>query len=498
MSIKNKLFFGNIIPVFCLGVGILVFINIIFEKTLLRELTEKGVAIVHNLSVQSPNLILTDDIMSLHRLIDDVKEETHDITYIFIADKKGRPFIHTFAEGFPADLLGINPIKEEKGYSIQLIEAEGEIIQDIAVPILKGKLGSIHVGMNERSIKEKVAYTVNVLLAFLLIALILGLIITYLIEIRLIQPIFEIASMARAVGNGDLEKHVEIKTKDEIGELAASFNQMTVNLKKAMDELEVEKKSLEQKVHERTQELEKANVELKTRAEELEAVNKELDSFTYSASHDLKEPLRGIESFSNFLLEDYADKLDETGKDYLKRVSAAAVRMKFLIDDLLSLSKISRIKNPHTSVDSNKLVKEVLKQLKPIIEEKNVRVKVDEDLPFIYCDEVKIRQVFYNLISNAIKYNDKKQPELEIGIEKMIVDGISQTVFFVRDNGIGIEEKHFEEIFGIFKRLHPRGEHGEGTGVGLAIVKRVIADHGGKVWVQSTYGEGSTFYFSLR
>ena len=498
MSIRNKLFFGNIIPILCLGISMFVFINTIFERTLLKELTEKGVAIVHNLAAQSPNLILTDDIMSLHRLIDDIKEESQDITYIFIADEKERPLIHTFAEGFPADLLGINPIKEEKDYSIQLIKVEEEIIQDIAVPILKGKLGSIHLGINERSIRKKIAQTLYILLTFLLITLILSLIITYLVEGRLTQPIFEIANMARAVGQGDLEKRVEVKTKDEIGELAISFNQMTTNLKKAMDELELEKKSLEQKVYERTQELEEANIKLKTRAEELEAVNKELESFTHSASHDLKEPLRGIQSFSQFLLEDYADKLDETGKNYLKRLSASANRMKSLIDDLLALSRISRIKNPYTSVDANKLVKEVLKQLKPIIEEKNVKVEIDDELPFIYCDEVKIKEVFHNLISNAVKYNVQKQPRIEIGIEERLVDGISQSVFFVKDNGIGIEEKYFEEIFGIFKRLHLKDEYGGGTGAGLAIVKRVITDHGGHVWVKSTPGQGSTFYFSIR
>ncbi|MBU0701964.1 PAS domain-containing protein [bacterium] len=236
---------------------------------------------------------------------------------------------------------------------------------------------------------------------------------------------------------------------------------------------------------------------INVRIADLEAVNKELESFTYSASHDLKEPLRGIEAFSQFLLEDYADKLDDTGKDYLKRLSASAVRMKSLIDDLLALSRISRVKNPYTTVDSGKLVKEVLKQLRPTIEEKNVRIEVDDELPFIFCDEVKIKQVFYNFILNAIKYNDKKCPEIEIGIEKKIVEGISQGVFFVKDNGIGIEEKYFEEIFGIFKRLHRGNEYGGGTGAGLAIVKRVITDHGGSVWVKSTPDKGSTFYFSL-
>ncbi len=277
---------------------------------------------------------------------------------------------------------------------------------------------------------------------------------------------------------------------DELQQLGESFNVMTIALKEA-------RSGLEEKISIATEDLKKTNIELKEKNYEIEAVNKELEAFTYSASHDLKEPLRGIQSFSQFILEDYADKLDDTGRDYLKRLSASANRMKSLIDDLLALSRISRVKNPVTCVDSKKLVKEVLKQIKPIIEEKNAKVEIDDELPFIYCDEVKIKQVFHNLILNAIKYNVQKSPNIEIGIEERLVDGISQSVFFVKDNGIGIEEKYFEEIFGIFKRLHQGNEYGGGTGAGLAIVKRVIIDHGGQIWVQSTHGQGSTFYFSL-
>ncbi|MFH1612224.1 MAG: ATP-binding protein [bacterium] len=240
-----------------------------------------------------------------------------------------------------------------------------------------------------------------------------------------------------------------------------------------------------------------AEVELKTHTETLESVNKELDSFVYTASHDLKEPLRGIDTFSQFILEDYSDKLDDTGKDYLKRISASINRMQNLIDDLLALSRISRIKNPYTSVDSGNLVKSVIKRLKYFVEEKNVKIEIDDELPFIFCDEVKIKEVFYNLILNAIKYNNKSNPEIEIGVVVNNQIPTTEHQFFIRDNGIGIPKEHFETIFQIFKRLHARDEYGGGTGAGLAIVKKIIDEHNGKIWLKSEESKGTTFFFTI-
>lgn len=249
-----------------------------------------------------------------------------------------------------------------------------------------------------------------------------------------------------------------------------------------------------------------AEERIKQYTKELEAMNEELDSFTYTASHDLKEPLRGIETFSQFLLEDYQDKLDDRGKDYLNRISDSVIRMKNLIEDLLALSRISRIKNPYTLVDSGELVEDVIQRLKFVIEEKNVKIEIDDELPFLLCDEVKMKEVFYNLTSNAIKYNDKPGPVIEIGTRKETVRGSSDSpippladsiCFFVRDNGIGIKKEHFDLIFQIFRRLHGHKDYGGGTGAGLAIVKKIIDEHQGKIWVESQEGKGTTFFFAI-
>lgn len=241
---------------------------------------------------------------------------------------------------------------------------------------------------------------------------------------------------------------------------------------------------------------EKSKKEMQEQKEMFEAINNELDSFTYTVSHDLKEPLRGIETFSKFILEDYSSKLDEEGKNYLKRISAGVGRMRSLIDDLLAFSRISRVRNPYESVDANKLVKDIIKRLRPIIEEKKVKLEIDEELPFIYCDSTKIKEVFHNLISNAIKYNNKPEPIIEVGIVEKDKE-TKESTFYVKDNGIGIKKEHFDIIFQIFKRLHSRDEYGSGTGIGLAIVKKIIDEHKGKLWVESEEGKGTTFYFTV-
>ena len=224
---------------------------------------------------------------------------------------------------------------------------------------------------------------------------------------------------------------------------------------------------------------------------EVETVNNELDAFAHTVSHDLKEPLRGIEMFSGMLISDYTQKLEPQAVDYLDRVVKAASRMRRLIDDLLDYARIARVRNPYENASTAKLANEALAGLSSLVEERKAVVKVAEDLPEIFCDPVKMRQFFQNLISNAVKYNDKTVPEVDIRADRF---GEYYWKFSVKDNGIGIPGQYYEEIFKVFKRLHSRQEYGGGTGAGLAIVKKIVDEHGGKVWVESEEGKGSVFY----
>jgi two-component system, chemotaxis family, sensor kinase Cph1 len=256
--------------------------------------------------------------------------------------------------------------------------------------------------------------------------------------------------------------------------------------------------NLEQQVHLRTLELKKELSE-RTRAEqeiektniELLKSNSELDNFAYIASHDLKEPLRGIHNYSAFLLEDYGDKFDPEAKSKLQTLMRLTQRM----ED----SRVGRVDLALKEVDLNEVVYNVLHLLEIRLQESNVTVRIPKALPSVYCDKARIGEVFQNLITNAMKYNDKDEKWIEVGVieEGEKVKELGSRIFYVRDNGIGIREKYFETIFMIFKRLHGRDKFGGGTGAGLTVVKKIIDRHHGHIWVESTYGEGTTFYFTL-
>lgn len=236
----------------------------------------------------------------------------------------------------------------------------------------------------------------------------------------------------------------------------------------------------------------KTEARLAQYVKEVETVNSELDAFAHTVSHDLKEPLRGIEMFSGILLSDHAGALAPQAADYLGRVVKASGRMRRLIDDLLSYARIARVRNPYEETDTAALAADAAAGLASFIEEKKAAVHIKDGLPVVFCDAVKLRQVFYNLISNAIKYNDSPRPEVEISAVKF---GDYYWEFSVKDNGIGVPPQYAEEVFKIFKRLHSRQEYGGGTGAGLAIVKKIVEQHGGKIWVKTGLNTGADFCF---
>jgi two-component system, chemotaxis family, sensor kinase Cph1 len=228
--------------------------------------------------------------------------------------------------------------------------------------------------------------------------------------------------------------------------------------------------------------------------QELERSNSELDSFAYIASHDLKEPLRGIHNYASFLLEDYGDKFDADGREKLVTLVRLSNRLEELINSLLHFSRVGRVELAMIDTDMNHILEETLEILEPRIRELGVEIRIPAPLPSLLCDHVRVREVFNNLITNAMKYNDKPAKWIEIGAE----DQDGSVCFYVRDNGIGIPEKHHETIFRIFKRLHARDRFGGGTGAGLTIARKIVERHGGKLWLSSEVGIGTTFYFTLQ
>jgi PAS domain S-box-containing protein len=232
--------------------------------------------------------------------------------------------------------------------------------------------------------------------------------------------------------------------------------------------------------------------ELRVQKALLERKMREMDDFLHVVSHDLKEPLRGIEAFSGFLLEDYGTKLDDQGVRYLNFLKQAAVRMKDLIHDLLMLASISKKEPTFQTVELDRVVDRVRQDLEFSIHATGAEIQVRSPLPTVRCDPTRMGEVFKNLVSNAIKFNRSTPPTIEIAAweEKDAV------VVSIVDNGIGIDPRYTARIFDLFERLHPQEEF-EGTGAGLAICKAVIEGYGGKIWVESQPGAGSTFFFTI-
>ncbi|BAY44684.1 multi-sensor signal transduction histidine kinase [Scytonema sp. HK-05] len=232
---------------------------------------------------------------------------------------------------------------------------------------------------------------------------------------------------------------------------------------------------------------------------ELERSNRELASFAFAASHDLKEPLRGIHNYSSVLLEDYAQLLDEDGIEYLQTVVSLSQRMETLINSLLRLSQLGQAKLQLEATDLNELLDQVIHLLRASRPQGQFDIRIPRLLPTIECDPVLLSEVFSNLIINALKYNDKPEKWVEIGY--LTTEEQQETsvafVFYIRDNGIGIPEHHHESIFRLFKRLHSQEKYGGGAGAGLAISKKIVERHGGRIWVESVVDVGSTFYFTL-
>ncbi len=298
------------------------------------------------------------------------------------------------------------------------------------------------------------------------------------------EPLDGLIKGAEIIGKGDLEYKVEVKSKDELGELAAAFNKMTENLKK----ITASRDELDREITERK----RAEARLLKSNTELAAVNKELESFSYSVSHDLRAPLRAMNGFSKIMLEDYTGKLDSKGKDSLNRIRNASQRMAQLIDDLLGLSRVTRREIKLERVDLTELAKSITKDLEKTKPERRAEFLIQEGV-IANGDAHLLAVVLKNLLENSWKFTSKHSSvKIEFGITKIE----DQEAYFVRDNGVGFDMAYADKLFGSFQRLHSDKEFA-GTGIGLATVKRIITRHGGSIWAESEVGKGATFYFKL-
>jgi light-regulated signal transduction histidine kinase (bacteriophytochrome) len=291
---------------------------------------------------------------------------------------------------------------------------------------------------------------------------------------------------SKRLGQGELNVTVPSTSNDEIGELSTTFNEMAKKLAEAQEQLKQKNISL-------AESLEISNQQKL----DLEKVNKELDNFVHTVSHDLRSPLMGISGYGSVLKSQYAQEMDERANRCIAGILKGTERMNQMINDLLELTRLSRVQNPFEITSISDLMDEVLGRLEFRIAKDNVDVTVSDNLPVIVCDRIKLTEAIFNLVSNAMKFSVKvtepdHRPRVEITCDHIH----SEYVFSVKDNGIGIDPEDQDEVFGMFKRLQNAQEY-EGTGAGLSIVKGVIDDHGGKIWIESQLGEGAKFIFTI-
>ncbi len=247
------------------------------------------------------------------------------------------------------------------------------------------------------------------------------------------------------------------------------------------------RRNLEAELQVKNERLARANVELLTK-------NKELDEFTHVVSHDLQEPLRTLIAFSDFLLRDHADKLDESGQDYVRYLVEASKRLRSLIKDLLELSRAGKVTADFAAVALTEVVEVVKADLSELVRTRGAEITSSPDLPEVWGDRDRIGQLVANLVGNGLKYNQSPAPKVEI---RARIDDPEWVTIAIQDNGIGIDTRYHSRIFQLFRRLHTREEY-DGTGAGLAICQKIVQAHGGRIWVESQAGTGSTFFVKLR
>lgn len=358
-----------------------------------------------------------------------------------------------------------------------------EMLMDIQDSIQEYHQKSVH---QIKTAAQQEEIGVAAIFVGVLVALVL--LILWFIDKNYARPLMSAINTARQVADGNMDERMQITANGEFSAFANAFNLMLERLEKANKDLETTIVKLRNEIVHREQ----VEHELRIEQQALALANSELESFSYSVSHDLRAPLRAIAGFSSILQDDYRDRLEDEAQGYLDRIRTATIRMGVLIDELLELSRVNRVEFKTIEIDISALVREVIDELAAIEPERHVKVNIEQGM-VAHGDKQLLHIAFANLLGNAWKFTrHKTNARIDVGVLK----NSKESEFYVRDNGIGFDPKYSKQLFQEFQRLHSDNEF-EGSGIGLATVKRIIQRHNGRIWAEAEPGQGATFRFTI-
>ncbi len=473
-SVKAKLILASILSsgaaLLVVGAVISSFDLIALRKTLVRRMSVQADIVGANCL----SALLFSDAKSAEATLGALKADPRILAAgLYTADRR------LFA-AYSRDPSGAAPLLENvlSGADEGFLLHHDRLLLSRKVLFDRNPIGIVLMISDLRDISAAMTRDVVIFTSVLAGSLLLALVISSRLQRDISQPLLDLAEIARRISQ---QKDYSVRAagggRDEIGALVTAFNEMLGEIRQQESALRAAHDGLERRVAERTA--------------QLQAANSELEAFSYSVSHDLRAPLRHIAGFAEMLEAD-GNGLGDDGRRYVQKISHAATRMGQLIDDLLVFSRMGRAQLQAASVSLGDLLTDVLKEAQPDVK-RPIEWQIGP-LPRVRGDQAMLRLVLANLVSNAMKYSGKSEhPRIEIGVASL---ENREAVICVRDNGVGFDMAYASKLFGVFQRLH-RADEFEGTGIGLANVRRIIHRHGGRTWAEGQPGQGAAFYFSL-
>lgn len=482
LAIRHKL----VMVIMLASAGALIIAGMIFtayQWKSLRQFMVKNISAQAEIAADScSSAVAFEDAESAKESLNSLRVES-SIVFGGVYDKNSELIAAYYRQGTGKEVQPEFPLEDTYQFK------DGYLTVYKRILLMGDNIGTVCIRSDLKPLKKMLANGIKIILTAIGVSLLVAFALSSKLQLLVSAPILNLAELAKAVSERrDYAVRGTKTSNDEIGLLIDAFNEMLDQIQQRDLALVEANKQLEFKVAERTADLENS-------VDKLNKSNKELREFTYIASHDLREPLRKISSFGQLLVASLMDELHDDDRENLQFMIDGANRMQSMVEALLAYSRVTTRGVEFEAVDVNQLIEELQKfSLAVLMEKSQGKINIPEPLHCINCDPTQVRQLLQNLVGNALKYHHKDKPPVVTVSSYLQNDGMVRIE--ISDNGIGIKEDYLKNVFVMFRRLNPKQKY-EGTGIGLAICKKIVERHGGNIGVRSTYGKGSTFWFTI-